>query len=182
VRLFLDAHISAHRLGQALRRAGHDVRSADEERALDGWTDADLLALASQEGRIMVTFNVRDFPRLAREWAEAGRTHAGCAILVGIDHSEFGTILRVLERVFTARPDSPSPTTSRIIGLVSRRHRPTPATERERPVLRYTHLCNFPREASGGKPACAGGAGTGGKWNHARHHLRRSHSPVAGVD
>jgi len=98
VRLFLDAQFTAHRIGAALRRTGHD------ERALDGWSDADLLELAAQEGRIMITFNVRDFPRLAQTWAEAGRHHAGCAILVGIDHSEFGTILRTLEAILTTRP------------------------------------------------------------------------------
>jgi hypothetical protein len=104
VRLFLDAHVSARRIAEALRRAGHDVRAADEERALDGWSDADLLALASEQERIMVTFNVRDFPRITQEWAEAGRHHSGCVILVGIDHSEFGTTLRVLEAAFASRP------------------------------------------------------------------------------
>jgi nucleoside-diphosphate-sugar epimerase len=104
VHLFLDAHVSGRRIAEALRDAGHDVRAADEERALDGWTDRDLLALATSEGRIMVTFNVRDFPGIAREWAEAGKTHAGCAILVGIDHSQIGTILRVLEQTRAALP------------------------------------------------------------------------------
>jgi hypothetical protein len=104
VRLFLDAHLSARRIARVLRQAGHDVRAADEERALDGWSDTDLLALAAREDRIMVTFNVHDFPRIAREWAEAGEQHAGCAILVGMDHSEYGTILRVLEGMLAARP------------------------------------------------------------------------------
>lgn len=104
MRLFLDAHVSGRRIAGALRRAGHDVRAADEERALDGWSDDELLALAAEEGRIMVTFNVRDFPRIVQRWAEASTHHAGCAILVGIDHSEFGAILRVLEAAFDARP------------------------------------------------------------------------------
>jgi len=30
--------------------------------ALDGWPDEDLLALAAEEHRIMVTFDVKDFP------------------------------------------------------------------------------------------------------------------------
>ncbi len=105
MRLFLDAHVSGRRIATALRERGHDVRAADEERALDGATDEQLLGLATREQRIMVTFNVRDFPRIARGWAEAGRPHAGCAILVGIDHSEFGEILRVLDRVTAARPN-----------------------------------------------------------------------------
>lgn len=104
MRLFLDAHLAARRIARVLRQSGHDVRAADEERALDGWSDSDLLALAARADCIMVTFNVRDFPRIAREWAEAGKQHTGCAILVGIDHSEFGTILRVLEGVLAARP------------------------------------------------------------------------------
>ena len=57
-----------------------------------------LLALAAEEERVMITFDVKDFPDIARRWAEAGRPHAGLAIVVGIDHGEFGTILRVLER------------------------------------------------------------------------------------
>ena len=104
MRLFLDAHISGRRIAAALREVSHDVRAADEERALDTWSDTDLLALAAHESRIMVTFNVRDFPRITRAWAEAGQHHAGCAIFVGIDHSEFGTILRVLKAALTARP------------------------------------------------------------------------------
>jgi Domain of unknown function (DUF5615) len=104
VRLLLDAHISARRIGQALRSRGHDVRAADEERALDAWSDEELLSLAAAGGRILVTFNVRDFARLSTEWAEAGRSHAGCALLVGLDHREFGLVVRRLEAAFAHRP------------------------------------------------------------------------------
>jgi hypothetical protein len=105
VRLFLDAHISGPRIARALRKAGHDVRAADEERELDGLTDEELLSIAAAEERIMVTFDVKDFPVIARRWAEAGRTHAGCAIVVGIDHSQFGAILETIAAELTARPD-----------------------------------------------------------------------------
>lgn len=106
MRLFLDAHISARRVARALRRAGHDVRAVDEERALDGTSDEDLLAMATAEDRVMVTFDVGDFARIARRWAQAGQPHAGCAVVVGIDHGEFGTIIRSLRRSFEVdRPD-----------------------------------------------------------------------------
>lgn len=105
MRLLLDAHISGPRIAEALRRAGHDVRATDSERELDGWGDEELLALAGAEERVMVTFDVKDFPAIVRRWAEAGRSHAGCAIVVGIDHGEFGTILRVLESLFEERAD-----------------------------------------------------------------------------
>lgn len=77
----------------------------NEERALDGIGDEQLLGLAAGEGRVLVTFDVRDFHRLATEWAVAGRSHAGCAILVGIDHSEFNLIIRRLEELFLDRSD-----------------------------------------------------------------------------
>lgn len=106
MRLFLDAHVSARRVASPLRAAGHEVRAADEERALDGWDDERLLGLAADEERIMVTFNVRDFARIAQEWAGAQRHHAGCAIFVGVDHSEFGLILARLEEELAARPEA----------------------------------------------------------------------------
>lgn len=106
MRLFLDAHVSGRRVARALRKEGHDVRAADEERDLDGMTDEDLLALAHAEERILVTFNVADFPGIVRRWAEEGRSHSGCAIVVGIDHSEFGTIIRVITRTMAVRPES----------------------------------------------------------------------------
>lgn len=105
MRLLLDAHVSAPRIAGPLREAGHDVRAIDEERELDGWTDEDLLALASSEERIMVTFDVKDFPDIARRWAEAARPHAGLAIVVGVDHDEFGTILRALGALFAERAE-----------------------------------------------------------------------------
>jgi hypothetical protein len=104
VKLFLDAHVSARRIATALRKH-HDVRAADEERVLDGFEDERLLELATTDGRIMVTFNVKDFARITTEWAAAGRSHAGCLLIVGIDHAEFGLILRVIEHALSTRPD-----------------------------------------------------------------------------
>lgn len=105
MRLLLDAHVSGPRIAAPLREAGHDVRAVDEERELDGWSDEDLLAPAAGEERVMVTFDVKDFPEIARRWAEAGRSHAGLAIVVGIDHGEFGEIQRALERLFAERAE-----------------------------------------------------------------------------
>lgn len=105
MRLFLDAHISGPRIATALRADGHDVRAADEERDLDGATDEELLSLAAGEGRIFVTFDVKDFPVIARRWAEAGREHDGCAIVVGIGHGESGAILEAVGAQLKARPE-----------------------------------------------------------------------------
>ncbi|HYM54519.1 MAG TPA: DUF5615 family PIN-like protein [Solirubrobacteraceae bacterium] len=105
MKIFLDAHISGPRVATALRASGHDVRAADEERELDGFTDEQLLSLASEEGRILITFDVKDFPVIVRRWAEGGRKHTGCAIVVGIDHGEFGAILEAVERELQAQPE-----------------------------------------------------------------------------
>jgi hypothetical protein len=74
-------------------------------RELDGFTDEELLSIAAAEERIFVTFDVKDFPVIVRRWAEAGRAHAGCAIVVGIDHGEFGVILETIARELAARPE-----------------------------------------------------------------------------
>ncbi len=104
MKLFLDAHISARRVATPLRDQGHDVRAADDERDLDRFPDEELLSIATAEQRIFVTFDVKDFPVIARRWAEAGRAHAGCMIVVGIDHGEFGAILDAIARELAARP------------------------------------------------------------------------------
>jgi hypothetical protein len=62
------------------------------------------LALATEEERVLVTCDVNDFPAITRSWAEAGRTHAGCAIIVGIDHGEFDVILDVITRAIAVYP------------------------------------------------------------------------------
>lgn len=105
MRLFLDAHISARRIAAPLRDQGHDVRAADEQRELDGLSDEQLLEIAAGETRAMITFDVKDFTVIAQRWAEADRPHAGLGIVVGIDHSEFGSILQVISREISARPE-----------------------------------------------------------------------------
>jgi len=104
VKLFLDAHISGPRIADALHDTGHDVRAVDEERELDGLPDEQLLSIAVSEKRIFVTFDVKDFPVIVRRWAETRRVHAGCAIVVGIDHGEFGATLNAIAHQLTVRP------------------------------------------------------------------------------
>ena len=102
--LLLDAHVSGRRVGRALRTVGHDVLALDSHEALSRLPDGEVLALAAKENRVVVTYNVSDFARLAREWAEAGRTHAGL-ILATDPLAGYGAIRRRLERMFAERPD-----------------------------------------------------------------------------
>ena len=78
----------------------------DQEPQLEGLDDDEVLALATQEKRILVTHNVSDFPRILRDWATAQRSHAGVILVYGIAHAEFDVIVRGIERLLTARPSA----------------------------------------------------------------------------
>lgn len=104
MRLLLDAHLSARRIARPLRNAGHDVLALAEAPELDGLSDPQVLELAADERRVLVTRNGRDFAPLLREWAEAGRTHAGCVLIWSLRHDEFGRILAAIRRLLEERP------------------------------------------------------------------------------
>lgn len=59
-----------------LRTAGHDVRTASDE-GLDGRSDADVLAHANAEGRVLLTKNADHYSDLHDE----GKQHAGILVV-----------------------------------------------------------------------------------------------------
>jgi hypothetical protein len=103
VRVLLDAHVSSRHVGRSLVRAGHDVLALDQDETLSALADEEVLVLATEQERIVITHNVRHFVPIARSWLEACRTHRGL-ILVTLPHTEYGVILRRLERLFAAYP------------------------------------------------------------------------------
>jgi hypothetical protein len=104
MRVLLDAHLSARRIGLPLAEAGHDVRALNEERELEGLGDEAVLVLATEESRILVTRDVKDFSVLLRGWANAGRSHAGVILVYGLGTREFALVLRGVERWLERRP------------------------------------------------------------------------------
>ena len=68
-----------------------------ESAVYEGLPDPQVLALASFEGRVLITRNSRDFAPLAREWAEARRSHTGLILIWTLDHSQFAAILAGIE-------------------------------------------------------------------------------------
>lgn len=76
MRLLLDEQYS-HQIAVHLRAAGHDVEATAETPALVGMGDEELLSYASDQGRALLTNNVRHFAPLAREWTARGQSHPG---------------------------------------------------------------------------------------------------------
>jgi predicted nuclease of predicted toxin-antitoxin system len=105
MRVLLDAHLSGRSIGDPLRAAGHDVLALDDDLTLKQLPDDDVLDLAIEQGRIVVTANIRDFARLARSRLEAGQHHPGI-VLIPPGSLAFGVVLRGLARLFADHPDT----------------------------------------------------------------------------
>lgn len=97
----LDHQLSPRRVGEPLSRRGHDVRALAGEGSL---SDEDVLALAADEHRVLVTRNGRHFEPLAREWAEGTRPHAGIVLIWTLQNHEYAKIVRGIEQLLAAYP------------------------------------------------------------------------------
>ncbi len=104
MRLLLDANLSPRGIAAKLREAGHDVLALAEDATFEGLPDPQVLELAASEQRILITRNSRDFAPLARQWAEAGHSHAGIVLIWTLDHSQFAEIVMGIERQLQQRP------------------------------------------------------------------------------
>jgi predicted nuclease of predicted toxin-antitoxin system len=104
LRLLLDANLSPRGVAARLREASHDVLALAEDAAFEGLPDPQVLELAASEQRVLITRNSRDFAPLARQWAEAGRSHAGIILIWTLDHSQFAEIAAGIERQLQQRP------------------------------------------------------------------------------
>ena len=103
VRLYFDRHIMA-RLADDLRGRGFDALTT-EEAGLDTATDERQLAFATEEGRAILTYNIRDFAPLHRQWLAAGRPHAGIIVSRQLGSRQYGLLLQRMLRLldqFTA--------------------------------------------------------------------------------
>jgi predicted nuclease of predicted toxin-antitoxin system len=104
LRLLLDANLSPRGIAARLREAGHDVLALAEDATFEGLPDPQVLELAASQQRLLITRNSRDFAPLARQWAEAGRPHAGIILIWTLDHSQFAEIVEGVERQLRQRP------------------------------------------------------------------------------
>ncbi len=80
MKALLDEQLSPQ-IAVLLRELGHDVQAVTERPDLLGRSDRVIFEIASNEGRAVVTNNIKDFRPLAAEWLAQGRVHAGLILL-----------------------------------------------------------------------------------------------------
>ncbi len=87
-------------VAQQLRRMGHDAVAVQEEehRWARGLDDGEQLTAAARQGRALVSYNLRDFMSLSRQWAEDRRTHWGIVLIQSrtISQHDIGGLVRHL--------------------------------------------------------------------------------------
>lgn len=108
VRLLLDAHIHPQLAG-LLRAHGIDADSAIEwrEGSLASAPDLELLGVAHEEGRTLVTFDVGSIPTLIRQLAEAGMDHSGVIYISTKTYrpEQIGPLAGALSRFLVSHPN-----------------------------------------------------------------------------
>jgi hypothetical protein len=94
-------------LADALRKSGYNALAASGDPALGALSDADLLAEATRQDRIVVTFNVVDFVALTQDLMRADRIHAGVILIHSrtFKRSDAGGMARSLDALVRSRRD-----------------------------------------------------------------------------
>lgn len=91
----LDAHISGSKVGRTLEDLGHDVKATEK---MERVPDEALLEMAAEEGRILVTRNVKDFAQILRR-RPPEKSHAGLVLIPrSVKLNNFGTMISGIRR------------------------------------------------------------------------------------
>ena len=93
--LYLDEHIQ-FALMEALKARGVDALTTQEAGNV-GLADTNQLIFAAQSGRILFSYNKRDFAKLHYEWMVHKRSHHG---IILSDQLTVSTVLRRLMRMY----------------------------------------------------------------------------------
>jgi predicted nuclease of predicted toxin-antitoxin system len=97
---------NSHRVAEGLRQRGIDAISVHEiGRSRRGLSDEDQLAFATQQGRVLITYNRADYQLLDWTWRLERRSHAGIlwAAERSIPRRAFGDLIRAIEYVARQR-------------------------------------------------------------------------------
>ena len=99
--LYLDEDSMRSAVVRALRARRVDVLTALEAGMIER-SDEEHLEYAAKEGRVLYSFNVKDFYRLHQEYLARGRSHAGI-ILARQQHYSVGKEIRRLLKLVATR-------------------------------------------------------------------------------
>lgn len=86
IRLYLDEDVIQRGLVEALQNSGMDVITTSEANKL-GEADEEQLIWATEQGRVIYSFNMGDFCRLHSIFMAQGREHAGIVLARQQRHS-----------------------------------------------------------------------------------------------
>lgn len=107
MRLLLDEMLAAT-IAEQLRERGHDARAINRDPLAEGASDPEVLALACDERRALVTHNLVDFrPLHHAAIAPGGEGHFGMVFLPGSyrrTKADVGRIIAALEAVLAECP------------------------------------------------------------------------------
>lgn len=103
VALYTDEDVTSE-LARLLRQHGFDAASAGDWNALE-LGDEDQLALATERGYALLTFNRDDFIAIAQRWFSEGREHAGIVISQQLGRRALGELLRQVLRLLDSVSD-----------------------------------------------------------------------------
>ena len=96
IRLYCDEDSLDHDLTRALRARGMDVTTALEENMI-AREDEEHLDYATQQGRVLFSFNRGDFYRLHTRYLTQGKLHAGIILANQQQYSVGGQMRRILK-------------------------------------------------------------------------------------
>ncbi|MBI5471598.1 MAG: DUF5615 family PIN-like protein [Ignavibacteriae bacterium] len=95
IRLYLDEDSMAHDLIAALRMRGWDVTTS-REMHMNRHSDEEHLNTATQQGRVLFSFNRGDFCRIHKRYALEGKHHTGIIVANQQQYSVGETMRRIL--------------------------------------------------------------------------------------
>jgi DNA-binding transcriptional MerR regulator len=105
IRLYLDEDSMRQALIRGLRARGVDVQTALDANMIQR-SDQEHLDFASAQGRVLCTFNVRDFYQLHVKYLRQGRSHSGIILVPQQRYSLGEQLRRVLKIIATKTAES----------------------------------------------------------------------------
>ncbi len=96
IRLYCDEDSLDHNLARALRARGLDVTTALEEDMI-AREDEEHLDYATQQGRVLFSFNRGDFYRIHTQYLEQGKSHTGIILANQQQYSVGEQMRRILK-------------------------------------------------------------------------------------